>query len=106
MFENQNIIPLLWTSHLMLVSKRMIMILRIYNIESMSIEINEYLLGVMAVDDSTGFGLAEACLKKLEDLILCLENCRGQGYGNGANMKGCNRGLQNVNLNSIRNHFM
>ena len=77
------------------------MILRIYNTVSMPIAINEYLLGFMAVDDSTGFGLAEACLKKLEDLNLCFQNCGGQGYDNGANMKGCNRGVKNVNLNSI-----
>ena len=48
----------------MLVSKRMTMILRIYNTVSMPIEINEYLLGFMAVDDSTGFGLAGSMLKE------------------------------------------
>ena len=98
MFDIQNIIPSFWTSHLMLVSKRMTMILRIYNIVSMPIEINEYFLGF---DDSTGLGLAEACLKKLEGLNLCFQNCRGLGYDNGANMKGCNCGVQNVYLNSM-----
>ena len=48
----------------------------------------------MAVDDSTGLGLAEACLKKLEDMNLCFQNCRGQGYDNRANIKDCNRGVQ------------
>ena len=33
-------------------------------------------------------------LKKLEDLNLCFQNCRGQGYDNGANMKGFKRGVQ------------
>jgi len=74
--------------------EQMTMILRICNIVSTPVEINEYFVGFMAVDDSTGLGLAEACLKKLEDLNLCFQNCRGQGYDNGANMKGCNRGVQ------------
>ena len=47
-------------------------------------------LGFMAVEDITGLGLAEAWLKKLEDLNLYFQNCRGQGYDNGVNMKGCN----------------
>ena len=74
--------------------EQMTMILRICNIVSTPVEINEYFVGFMSVDDSTGLGLAEACLEKLEDLNLCFQNCRGQGYDNGANMKGCNRGVQ------------
>ena len=70
------------------------MILGICNIVSTQVEINEYFVGFMAVDNSTGLGLAEACLKKLEDLNSCFQNCRGIGYDNGANMKGCNRGVQ------------
>ena len=85
--------------------EQMTMILRICNIVSTPVEINEYFVGSMAVDDSTGLGLEEACLKKLEDLNSCFQNCRGQGYDNGANMKGCNRGvlksLLKLNLKSF-----
>ena len=49
----------------MLVSKRMTIILLIYNIVSIPIEINEDLLGFY---DSTGLALAETCLKKLKGL--------------------------------------
>ena len=41
----------------------------------------------MAVDDSTGLGFAEVWFKKLEDLNLCFQNCRDQGYDNGATIK-------------------
>src|SRR5215469_15976066 len=74
--------------------EQMTMILRICNISSTPVEINEYFVGFLAINDSTGSGLAEECIKKLDDLNLRLENCRGQGYDNGANMKGCNRGVQ------------
>ena len=61
---------------------------------STPVKINKYFVGFMAVDDSTDLGLTEACLKKLKYLNSCVQNCRGQGYDNGANMKGCNRGVQ------------
>lgn len=48
----------------------------------------------MPVDSATGAGLTEITLKKLEDLQLSLLDCRGQGYDNGANMKGCHNGVQ------------
>ena len=40
------------------------MILGICNIVSTPVEINEYFVGFMAVDDSSGLGLAEASLRR------------------------------------------
>lgn len=33
-------------------------------------------------------------MHKLDELGLSVTNCRGQGYDNGANMRGCNKGVQ------------
>ena len=74
--------------------EQMTMILRIVNCDSSPVEIREHFVGYTAVESSTGLGLTEACLKRLEELGLDLRNCRGQGYDNGANMKGCNSGVQ------------
>ncbi|XP_021980290.1 uncharacterized protein LOC110876423 [Helianthus annuus] len=42
----------------------------------------------LVVDDTTGKGLFEVTSKKLESLGLDINDMRGQGYENGANMKG------------------
>ena len=45
--------------------------------------------------DSTGEGLTELILTHLEKLGIDLKWLRGQGYDNGANMKGVRKGVQN-----------
>jgi hypothetical protein len=44
--------------------------------------------------ESTGQSLFKIIQKLLEDLNLNINNCRGQGYDNGSNMKGKNKGVQ------------
>ncbi|XP_067124747.1 zinc finger MYM-type protein 1-like [Centruroides vittatus] len=58
------------------------------------IEIREHFLGFISISDSTGQGLTNVLLDFLETHNICLGDLRGQGYDNGANMKGRNNGLQ------------
>lgn len=44
--------------------------------------------------DSIGLGLTEIFLAKLSELGLSIEDCHGQGYNNGVNMCGCQKGFQ------------
>jgi hypothetical protein len=48
----------------------------------------------LPIDDSTSKGLSDVTLKLLSKNKLELKHCRGQGYDNGANMKGKNSGVQ------------
>lgn len=51
-------------------------------------------MGFLEAEESTGLHLASLILKRLEDLKVPFEDCRGQAYDNGANMKGKNKGVQ------------
>ena len=72
--------------------KQMSIIIRYVNILSGKIE--ERFLGFIPVEKTTGKDLSDYLLGKLKELDLDIKYCRGQGYDNGANMKGCNTGLQ------------
>jgi len=48
----------------------------------------------LIADGSSGESLTDLLLHRLEELGLCVSNCRGQGYDNGANMRGCHKGVQ------------
>ena len=67
---------------------------RIVNISEYPIKINEHFLGFFNVNDTTGLGLTEIIIGALKDFGLNMSFCRGQGYDNGANMKGKKMGLQ------------
>ncbi|GAA6099053.1 zinc finger MYM-type protein 1-like isoform X1, partial [Tachysurus ichikawai] len=45
-------------------------------------------------EESTRESLSALILKRLEELNIPFEDCRGQSYDNGANMKGKNKGVQ------------
>ena len=55
-------------------------------------KIHESFLGFEATS-ATGEGLAKIAVDKLIKEGLLVENIRGQGYDNGANMKGKNAGV-------------
>lgn len=71
--------------------------IRIVNFDSIqkSYEIEEFFIGFFEADDSTGEGLTELIITHLTNLGLDLKCLRGQGYDNGANMKGVRKGVQN-----------
>ncbi|XP_065667637.1 uncharacterized protein LOC101237043 isoform X2 [Hydra vulgaris] len=56
--------------------------------------IYEHFIKFIIVESSTGENLFNTLVKKIEMLGLDVENIRGQGYDNGANMKGHNSGVQ------------
>ncbi|KAJ8359077.1 hypothetical protein SKAU_G00156020 [Synaphobranchus kaupii] len=57
-------------------------------------EIKEHFLGFLVAPESTGLGLSDLILSRLEELNIPFSDCRGQSYDNGANMKGKNKGVQ------------
>ena len=74
--------------------EQLTVILRSVEIVGKSVDVVEHFVGYLNVDDSSGEGLTDLLLRRLDDLGLSLSNCRGQGYDNGANMRGCNKGVQ------------
>ncbi|GBP69990.1 52 kDa repressor of the inhibitor of the protein kinase [Eumeta japonica] len=59
----------------------------------------EHFMGFLAVTKTTGEYLANAILEHLEKYDLNIQDCRGQGYDNGANMVGVNTGVKTRILN-------
>ena len=56
-------------------------------------QIKEHFMGFLEVESSTGESLSNLILKRLEEFNLPFEDCRGQSYDNGANMKGKIKGV-------------
>ncbi|XP_074801888.1 zinc finger MYM-type protein 1-like [Natator depressus] len=58
------------------------------------VTVREHFLEFIDIDDTTGAGMTNVLLKKLEDTGITIADMRGQGYDNGANMRGKIRGVQ------------
>ena len=68
--------------------------IRFVDLSGNKIEMKEHFLGFIPVYDSTGAGLTDVLLEMLKQRGLNINNCRGQGYDNGFNMKGKHNGVQ------------
>lgn len=54
----------------------------------------EHFLGFIPVTETTGENLTEVLMDTLADFDLSLDDCRGQGYDSGSNMRGKKSGVQ------------
>ncbi|GFT93862.1 zinc finger MYM-type protein 1 [Trichonephila clavipes] len=68
----------------------MLIILRFCNSSTEAIE--EHFVGFIAFAETMGEYITNSILQELERNGLDIQNCRGQGYDNGANMVGINKG--------------
>ncbi|KAL2946819.1 hypothetical protein AAZX31_20G037000 [Glycine max] len=67
---------------------KMSFVLRSVDISSTPIQVNEYFLEFLKVDDTSGKGLFDGIIDELKIVGLDINDLRGQGYDNGSNMKG------------------
>ena len=79
-------------------TEQMSIICRFVSISEEKVEVKENFLGFVAIFDSKSQGLYDTITKMLKMWNIPLENMRGQGYDNGANMKGKKNGLQSMFL--------
>ncbi|XP_025416074.1 uncharacterized protein LOC112687548 [Sipha flava] len=69
-------------------SEKMSFTIRFVDENNGNLQVAEHFIGFREVSESTGESLTELLLKTLKENNLDIMNCRGQGYDNGANMKG------------------
>ncbi|XP_023735810.1 uncharacterized protein LOC111883719 [Lactuca sativa] len=72
----------------------MSIVLRCLDLSTTPIEVKEYFLGFLIVDNTTGKGLYDAIVDEIKNIGLDINDVRGQGYDNGSNMKGKHQGVQ------------
>lgn len=74
--------------------EQMSLTVRFVNTNPNEIKIQEHFIGFIPLEQTTGEALTKAILTMLSSMNISVQNMRGQGYDNGANMKGKNVGVQ------------
>ncbi|CAH2325017.1 zinc finger MYM-type 1-like [Pelobates cultripes] len=69
------------------------------HVDEVSGDIEEHFIGFIPVEKSTAEELTKTILFEIDELGLDIKNCRGQGYDNGANMRGEKSGVKTRILN-------
>ncbi|XP_022160849.1 zinc finger MYM-type protein 1-like, partial [Myzus persicae] len=80
-------------------NEQMAEVIRYVDIDNGKITVEESFIDFINTEEKTGDGLAMEILTKLKADELDVQNVRGQGYDNGANMSGKYHGVQAVILN-------
>ena len=79
--------------------EQMSIVIRCVDVEDASeVKVDEFFLGFIKVDDTSGLGLSNRLEDTLIDLKFNIDNIKGQSYDNGSNMKGKYQGVQKMLL--------
>ncbi|KAK2641142.1 hypothetical protein Ddye_022905 [Dipteronia dyeriana] len=85
--------------------EQMTLILRCVNVSTSPIKVEEFFISFVKMVETTGESLFNTLKSLLGSYELDFNNVRGQGYDNGSNMKGQNKGVQSRVIREFRRAF-